>query len=280
MKVELHSHTHYSKGEKIRVEGLNSPEEMVRQAKSLGLDAIAITDHNEFKGAIEAEKAGKKLGITIIKGEEVTIAGDRHILGLGLTEKIKRDLSLEETIDAIKAQGGVSIAPHPFDLANKGIREKAVKCDAIEVFNAINLDRFSNRNAKKFAVEKNLKTVAGSDAHCVEMVGYGVTEIKSDNSVDSILRAIRKGKTEPRGSYIPIGVIEYWSLERFNSSYFQVMDYIYGHYSAPKRWLAEHLLSLTKKSPGKIDYFFKGLAYFSFGAAIFYSAAKNAKSFV
>jgi len=280
MKVELHSHTNHSKGEKIRIEGLNSPKEMVRQAKRLGLDAIAITDHNEFKGAVEAEREGKRIGITVIKGEEITIAGDRHILGLGLTEKIKRDLSLEETLDAIKAQGGISISPHPFDLANKGIRENAAKCDAIEVFNAINLDRFSNRNAKKFALEKNLVTVAGSDAHCIEMLGYGLTEIKADNSVDSILHAIKNGNTKPVGTYVPISVIEYWSLERFNASYSQVMDYIYRHYSTPKRWVAEHLLSLTKKSPGKIDYFFKGLAYFSFGTAIFYSAAKNAKNLI
>ena len=82
------------------------------------------------------------------------------------------------------------------------------------------------------------------------------------------------------GSYIPVSVIQYWSLKRFESSYWQVMEYIQNNYDNPKKWVAEHLLSLTKKSPGRIDYFFKGLAYFSFGTAFCYSALKNAKSIV
>lgn len=280
MIAELHAHSHYSKGEKIRVEGLNSPEELVRHAKKLGLDVLAITDHNEFKGAQEAERIGRKLGITVIKGEEIKTDDDRHIIGLGLNERIEPDHSIEETIDLIRKQGALVIAPHPFDLHNKGIREKVLKCDTIEVFNSINLDRFSNRKAKAFAQEHKIPSIAGSDAHCIEMLGYGLTEIDAENDVESILKAIKKGRTIPRGDYVPISVIQYWSLERFKASYWQVMEYIYENYSYPKRWLAEHLLSLTKKSPGKIDYLFKGLAYVGYGTALFYSAAKNAKTLV
>ncbi len=281
LKAELHSHSHYSTGEKIRVEGLNSPKEMVEYAKGIGLDVLALTDHNELKGALEAEEAGKKEGLLVIKGEEVQTVNDKHVLGLGLSERIKPACySVEETIDRIRAQGGIAIAPHPFDLANKGIRELALKCDAIEVFNSINLDRFSNRNARNFAEKHSMNSVAGSDAHCIEMVGHGITKIKAEKDIDSVLKAIRKGKTVPVEEYVPINVVQYWALKRFESSYAQVGEYIYENYSNPKRWVAGKLLGLTKKSPGKIDYFFKGLAYFSFTAAIFYSAAKNAKRIV
>ncbi|MFH1235148.1 MAG: PHP domain-containing protein [Candidatus Diapherotrites archaeon] len=280
MKAELHSHSFYSYGTKISVEGLNSPAELVKQAKILGLGAIAITDHNEFRGGIEAEKIGKKIGVTVIKGEEIQTDMDRHVLGLGLSERIKPGHSAEETINLIRAQGGIAIAPHPFDLANKGLRQKARKCDAIEVFNSINLDRLSNKNAKIFAKKYSLNTVAGSDAHCIEMVGYGVTEISAENDVDSILKAIKKGRTSIHGKYIPIKVIQDWSMRRFNDSYWQVMQYIQENYSTPKRWVAGRLLKLTTKSPGKIDYLFKGLAYCSLGAAVCYSAAKSTKHFV
>ena len=280
LKADLHCHSGHSKGDKISVEGLNTPKEMVEHAKRLELDVFALTDHNEFSGVKEAEKAGKESGITIIPGEEISTASGRHIIGLGLTEKISPGKTVDETIDAIRTQGGISIAPHPFDLVNRGIREQARKCDAIEVFNAINLDKFSNKNAKKFVKKNRMPTVAGSDAHCVDMMGYGVTEIQSENNVGSLLKAIKKGKTKIHGSYVPMIVIQYWTLERFNESYWQVMQYIYENYNTPKRAVAEKLLALTKKSPGKIDYLFKGLTYTGLGAAMFYSAAKNARKLV
>ena len=275
MKADLHIHTHYSKGTKIKAEGLSSPGEIVRTAKKLGLGAVAITDHDEFRGAVEAGKIGKKLGITVIKGEEVTAEGDKHVLGLGLSKRIEPGYTVEEAIEKIRGQGGIAIAPHPFDLAKKGIREKAVKCDAVEVFNAINLDRFSNARARRFAEKKGIPMVAGSDAHCKEMLGYGITTIEADNNVDSILEAIRKGHTTPAGTYIPVNVIQDWSQERFNNSYPEVIEYIQENYKNPKKWLSLKLLRLTKRSPGKIDYFFTALAYFSFGTAFFYSALKN-----
>jgi len=275
VKADLHIHTHYSKGTKIQAEGLNSPGEIVKYAKKIGLDAVAITDHDEFEGAIEAEKIGKKLGVTVIKGQEVTATGDKHILGLGLDKRIKPGSSIEETIDQIRKQGGIAIASHPFDLAKKGIREKSVKCDAAEVFNAINLDRFSNRRARRFALKHSIPMVAGSDAHCKEMLGYGVTEIEAGDSVDSVLEAIRKGHTSLVGRYVPVNVIQEWSQERFNNSFPEVLEYIEENYKNPKKWISMKLLKLTKRSPGRIDYFFKGLAYFSFGTAVCYSAVKN-----
>jgi len=121
IKAELHCHTWYSFGTKIKVEGLHSPEHMVKRASELGLDAIAITDHDTFTGALEAERHAKKYGITVIKGEEITTDKDNHVIGLGLNELIPKGLAFEEVIDRIRAQGGIAIAPHPFDINNKGV---------------------------------------------------------------------------------------------------------------------------------------------------------------
>ena len=275
IKAELHCHTWYSFGTKIKVEGLHSPEEMVRHASNLGFHAIAITDHNTFTGALEAERCAKRYGIVVIKGEEITTNDDKHVIGLGLNELIPKGLTLDEVLDRIREQGAIAVAPHPFDINNKGLGKLALKCDAIEIFNAINKDRLSNRKAMKFAKKHNIPGVAGSDAHCKEMLGYCSTIIDAEPEVDSILKAIKKGNTAVRARYVPVSVIRDWSLKRIDYSYLYILNYIAEHYRQPKKLLCEKMLKLTKRSPGKIDYLFAVLAYFGLLGATFYSLVKT-----
>jgi len=75
--VDLHCHTTAS-------DGLYSPYQVVAMAKSLGLKGIGITDHDTIAGWEEAEAAGEKLGIRVIKGIEFNteLNGiEVHILG-------------------------------------------------------------------------------------------------------------------------------------------------------------------------------------------------------
>ncbi len=273
MLVELHTHTNYSKGTKVPVEGLHTPEEMVRHAKKIGLGAIAITDHDNIKGALEAKKYAKKYGIVVIPGEEVTTYSG-HMLAIGIDEHVQPGMSVEESIDKVHGLGGIAIGDHPFDIKNDGIRELARLTDAVEVFNAINMERLTNRRAKKFALLHKKPQVAGSDAHCIEMLGHGINEIDADTE-DEILSAIKKGNVEIRTKYIPANVLMRWSVTRLQMSYPFVMEYINKHYSLPKRVLSRNMLGLVKKSPGNIDYFLKSLAYFGIGSSVIYSAVKN-----
>ncbi|MCX8189829.1 MAG: PHP domain-containing protein [Candidatus Diapherotrites archaeon] len=275
LKAELHAHTWYSMGEKIKVEGIHSPEQLVRHASRVGLDVLAITDHNVFNGAIEAEKVAKKYGIVVIKGEEIETAEGKHVIGLGLSEYIAPRKTFWETLDTIREQGGIAIAPHPFDIDNKGVGKKALACDAIEVFNAINKDRFSNIRAKRLAKKKNVPMVAGSDAHCVEMLGYGKTEIISEADTESVLKAIKDGKTKVMGKYVPVRIIKDWSLKRVNYSYIALTHYIYENYGLPKRLISKKLLQLARKSPKKADFLFSAIAYAGLFGATIYSAFKT-----
>lgn len=79
MKVDLHTHSFYSDGE-------NSPEELVAMAKKAGLEAYALTDHDTVKGVDEAISWGKKMGVNVISGIELSSIknGDVHIIGLGI----------------------------------------------------------------------------------------------------------------------------------------------------------------------------------------------------
>jgi len=257
----------------VPVEGLNTPEEMVAHAKKIGLGAIAITDHNEIRGSLEARKYAKKYDIVVIPGEEVTTYSG-HMLALGVEELIQPGMTVEATIDAVCDQGGITIGDHPFDIKNDGIKEKARLTDAIEVFNAINLERFSNNRSKRFAELHKKPQVAGSDAHWVEMIGYGINEIDADD-VDSILKAIKKGNVKIKTRYTPANIIMRWSISRLKLSYPYTLSYINKNYSLPKRIITRNLLGLVRKSPGNIDYFLKCLAYFGMGSAVVYSAAKH-----
>ena len=77
MTADLHSHTHYS-------DGTLSPEEVVRLARARGVQILAITDHDTTEGIPEALEAGKKLGVRVIPGVEMTAhfhEQEMHILG-------------------------------------------------------------------------------------------------------------------------------------------------------------------------------------------------------
>ncbi len=64
-KVDLHTHTSHS-------DGFYSPEELVKNAKEAGIDILGICDHDNVAGISEAVEAGKKIGVEIIPGLEIS----------------------------------------------------------------------------------------------------------------------------------------------------------------------------------------------------------------
>src|ERR671919_2208950 len=89
--ADLHIHTVYS------YDGTASVPAVLARAKQVGLDVIAITDHDEIRGALKAFELAPQFGIEVIPGIEITTAkGD--LLALFVTEKIRPRQSLLETI--------------------------------------------------------------------------------------------------------------------------------------------------------------------------------------
>ncbi|MBI4018170.1 MAG: PHP domain-containing protein [Candidatus Aenigmarchaeota archaeon] len=274
MRVDYHCHSCFSRREKVVVEGLNTPKEIVEHARKLRLGAVGITDHDSIEGSLIAKRLEKKYGVVVITAEEVSTRSG-HVLALGINEWIKPDMTVEDTVDAVHDQGGVAVAPHPFDIYNEGIKDKAVLCDAMEGFNALNLDRISNKKASRFGARNMMTMLAGSDAHCVEMMNHGVISVKAED-MDGVLNAIRKGRfAVSKSKYIPMKIIKDWSARRLKFSYDEVLSYINENYSWPKRVVSSRLLSLVNMYPGRIDYLFRGIAYASLGATITYSAMRE-----
>ena len=240
MKLELHCHSTHSVGTKIVWEGLNTPTEIVETAKRKGLDGIAITDHNSVRAWKEAERAAKREGILFIRGSEIT-SKKGHIIGLGINEFIERDLTVSETIERIHEQGGIAIAPHPFDIKGEGIREEYKRADAVEIFNALNVDKLANSFTQRRTRDVDIGKVGGSDAHSIDMIGYAVNHIDAYDT-DSVLKQIEKGNVQIEKNYIPVRLITDWGKIRMQRSYNYIRNYINEHYWGPKGWLAAHLL--------------------------------------
>jgi predicted metal-dependent phosphoesterase TrpH len=192
MKCDLHVHTNCSFDSNV------SPKEIVDKAIKEGIDCLAITDHGEIKGALEAMEYAKGKPILIIPGIEVK-SKEGDILGLNVKEKIPNGLSAKETIRRIKKQGGFIVIPHPFGLFCKfrgNLKELIKEIDAIEVLNA---SIFGNGNeiAKKFAKENNLPFTVGTDSHFSNFIGKCYLEIPGENlSIKEIFEKIKEKKGE------------------------------------------------------------------------------------
>ncbi|OLC92549.1 MAG: metal-dependent phosphoesterase [Thaumarchaeota archaeon 13_1_40CM_3_38_6] len=201
LTTELHCHNEFSNFQLGLKEtpydcGI-SIQEQLAQAYKVGLDAFFITNHNTldgYKSLLEYKENHEKYKeIQVYPGEEITTDNGIHVLAFGLTETIRAGKNMDEILDIIKKQGALSCAPHPFGL-NNGLREKAVLCDLIEIFNSNNVDRYSNIRASHFARTNNMIEVAGSDSHVLSTLGRCTNIIDSENNLDDILNALRKGQ--------------------------------------------------------------------------------------
>jgi predicted metal-dependent phosphoesterase TrpH len=170
IEVDLHMHTDHSHDCATPVEVL------LATAREQGLGAIAVTDHNEISGALEAQAQGAAAGVKVIVAEEVKTAGQGEVIGLFIKEKIPRGLSLEETVAEIKRQGGLVYVPHPFDRMHsvpdyEHLLPILGEIDAIEVFNPRVAIGSFNDEAARFAAKYRIVAGAGSDSHVAQGLG-------------------------------------------------------------------------------------------------------------
>ena len=201
LRTELHCHNIYSNG---HVGELEPPcdcnvtiNEQLQKSLDSELDVLFVTNHNTLDGFNQMtdykNNHEKFSNLKIFPAEEITTDKEAHVLVYGLQEEIKPNQTIDEIIDAAKSQDAVTIAPHPFSLID-ALRDDSLKCDLFEVFNSSNIDIFSNKKAKIFAEQNNLFTIAGSDSHIASTIGRCTNLINSENNLDDILYAMKKGR--------------------------------------------------------------------------------------
>jgi len=199
LACDLHVHTNHSK------DGESSIEEILRQAESAGLDAIAITDHDSVEGAKKALAIPSS--VLIIPGIEVSTQ-QGHLLVLGVTEVISAGLDVVATVNIARTMGALTILPHPYHVWRHGVarRKKAGMnaVDAVEVFNSRYIVGSANQKAARIAKRLSKPCVGGSDAHNAKFVGFGRTYIDAEKNVPAILEAIRAGRVSYGGRKTPL----------------------------------------------------------------------------
>jgi len=188
--VDLHMHTDHSPDCATPVEVL------LATAAAQGLGAIAVTDHNEIAGALEAREKAAEFGMKVIVGEEVKTAAQGEVIGLFIEEKIPRGMTLAETIAAIKAQGGLVYVPHPFDRMHavpdyEHLLDALDDLDALEVFNPrIAIPSF-NDEAVRFAAKYRIVAGAGSDSHVAQGLGSVRIKMRDFDGPEEFLESLR-----------------------------------------------------------------------------------------
>src|SRR6202161_1037904 len=169
-------------------------EVLLAHARERGLGAIAVTDHNEVSGALEAR--AKASGIQVIVGEEVKTAEQGEVIDLFIEEKIPRGLTLQQTIAEIKRQGGLVYVPHPFDRLHsvpdyEHLLDVLDEVDAIEVFNPrVAISEF-NEEAVRFAAKYRIPAGAGSDAHVPQGLGSVRIRMRDFSGPEEFLESLR-----------------------------------------------------------------------------------------
>src|SRR5690606_23489412 len=158
---------------------LTRTEQLIRQARAVGLDKIAVTEHNNLAGALAAKALAPDL---VIVGEEIkTTHGE--IIAYFVREEVPRGLSPQETIARLRDQGAVISIPHPLDtLRNSAMGLENVlaiidQVDALEVRNARCVRKADNEAAAALAAQHGKLITAGSDAHTLFEVGRCYVEM-------------------------------------------------------------------------------------------------------
>lgn len=203
MFVDLHMHEmRYSPDSKQCL------EDMVVQAKQRGLDAIAITDHDSMGLVDSAQEYSEKVNFPIYVGVEYySLQGD--IVAFGITDFPKERIPAQEFIDYVYAEGGVTIAAHPFRNNNRGLEHNLAtvkNLTGIEVLNGSTSDA-ANLLAYKYCRELDLVPIGSSDSHVLDRVGKFATYLEEDAFTTEELVSVLKQKLAKPAVYTSAGYV-------------------------------------------------------------------------
>jgi predicted metal-dependent phosphoesterase TrpH len=217
-KADLHIHTAAS-------DGMFSPRELLDYVEAeTDLDVIAVTDHDDLTGALEAREALARgaYRFEVIAGMEVT-AIEGHIIALFVEEPLPSLRPVEEVLAAVHRQGGLAIAAHPLSwltrsLGRRGLERIAgseregVYLDALETANQSPGSRVGLKEAAALNRERyRLAEVGGSDAHFLKAIGSAHTEFPGRSAQDlrrSIVERTCRGVNGRYPSMLEIGPLQ------------------------------------------------------------------------
>jgi len=190
LRLDMHVHTSFSH------DGTEPPKRLVQRAAEIGLDGLAITDHNTQEGVAQALEAGEDEDIIVIPGVEVSCR-EGHVLLYGSEcFPLGRGWTVGDLLAEVKRNFPTCIAAvaHPFDRFRSGMGWAAARYpfDAVETVNAHS--PLPRDVVLPLARTLGVGEVGGSDAHFIEGLGKGRTLVRA--SEDLLHEIARSGRAE------------------------------------------------------------------------------------
>jgi predicted metal-dependent phosphoesterase TrpH len=200
LKIDLHVHT-FPRSQCSKID----PEDLIQEAKQIGLDGFCLTEHQVLWSPDEAARLAGESGIKVFRGNEITTAqGD--VLVFGLEKDIKGIITVQELSEEVRAVGALSIAAHPFrgfkvfgfgqlDMSlDQACKKKILQfVDAVEVRNG-RVTEQENEVALNVSKSLGLLGTAGSDAHERNALGTWVMDFENEFETEAdLIRELRAG---------------------------------------------------------------------------------------
>ncbi len=179
-------------------DGALTPFGLVLDAERQGLDAIAITGHNEIVDGRAGRWFSRAIGgPTVLLGQEV-LNHDHHVIAVGITEVIDWRKRVADQVDDVHRQGGVAIAAHPTRGFSPAYDAFAVaRLDGAEICHPLIYRSDDDQRAfEAFAERAPLAAIGSSDFHGFGRMGLCRTFVFArDDSADAIVDALRRHQT-------------------------------------------------------------------------------------
>ena len=187
VRIDLHLHSSASFDCNV------PPLDVARRCRELGLSPIFLTDHDVIDGARSLLDAGQQ----VIIGQEI-LTSEGELIGLFLKAAVPSRLSPEETVAAVKEQGGIVYLEHPYDTTRRNLREEAIEriassIDIVEVVNGRSDPPFS-RQADELRLTLGVPAGAGSDAHTLPEIGKVYVEMPAFDGAQDFVRKMHHGR--------------------------------------------------------------------------------------
>jgi predicted metal-dependent phosphoesterase TrpH len=199
IRADLHVHTDTSP------DSLLPPQVLVAVCQRQGLDCVAVTDHNQLRGALKVAETAPP-GLRVIVGEEIRTA-EGEVLAFFIREEIPPGLDVFDTAQRIRSQGGLVGVPHPLDSWGRALPDQALQAlhragllDFIEGRNGRVVWERDNRRAEELGRRLGLPMTAGSDAHSRGEVGRCYVLLPTFDGPESFLAALAEGMLVGRRS--------------------------------------------------------------------------------
>lgn len=193
LAVDFHTHS------SMWSDGALTPWGLVLEAERQGLDAIAITGHNEvFDGQLGQWISRRIGGPIVLPGEEILSPPRYHLIAAGIRERVSFRQSAASAIDDIHRQGGIAIAAHPVPGFTDGYDESAMQTlDGAEICHPTIYQRDGDQSAlEKFAARAPVAAIGSSDFHGLGQMGLCRTYVfATERTGQSILDAVRARRT-------------------------------------------------------------------------------------